>query len=431
MRPVTAEFEHPRVAFQTLGCKLNQAETELMARQLQEAGCMLVNPDQEADIFIVNTCTVTHVADRKSRHFLRMAKRRNPAALVVATGCFAGRLEAIGGFDGVDLILGNQDKLNLKQILTDLHLINISGAHSCLTATGHTRSFIRIQDGCSNYCSYCIVPFVRGTEKSLPAAEIINQIRQRLVENYQEVVLTGTEIGRYHHDGMDLAGLIRSVLGETGIQRVRLSSLQPQEITASLIDLWQDQRLCRHFHLSLQSGSGDVLKRMNRRYTPQFYRDTIDFIRSKIPGVAITTDVIVGFPGETEKEFEESRRYFEEIGFSRIHVFPYSLRKGTAAAGMSHQIDPATKRKRTQIMLDLSKQSLKLFNQKFIGQILPVLFEQQDGEYWAGLTDNYLKVYVKSDQDLTSRICPVKCRALKGEGILGEIVAGKATPVSS
>jgi len=425
LRKITAEFEHPRVAFQTLGCKLNQAETELMARQLQEAGCILVNPDQEADIFIVNTCTVTHVADRKSRHFLRMAKRRNPSALVVAAGCFADQLKVADGFAGVDLVLNNQDKLNLTQILKDLHLIKIDEACSSITATIRNRSFIRIQYGCSNYCSYCIVPFVRGGEKSLPVREIISQIKQRIDEGYQEVVLTGTEIGLYNRDDIDLTGLIRTVLGETSIRRLRLSSLQPQEITTSLIDLWQDPRLCRHFHLSLQSGSGSVLKRMNRRYTPQLYRDTVDLIRSKIPGVAITTDVIVGFPGETEQEFEESRRYCEEVGFSRIHVFPYSRREGTAAAGMSYQIDPLTKRKRTQIMLALSKRNLKLFNQKFIGHVLPVLFEQQDGEYWTGLSDNYIKVYVKSNQDLTNRMYPVKCCSIKGEGILGEIIFTK------
>ncbi|MFC2070907.1 radical SAM protein, partial [Chloroflexota bacterium] len=261
-----------KIAFETLGCKLNQAETELLARQFSAAGHSLVSPAENADIYVLNTCTVTRAADAKSRHLLRLAYRRNPGSTVVATGCYAHRCpDVLVKIDGVNFVIGNDEKSSLYRLLEE------SGPLSSLTSTTkdesnihthnlRTRSFIKIQDGCSNFCSYCIVPLVRGKEKSLPADWIISEIKQRKSEGFLEVVLTGTEIGSYDYDGTGLKGLLERILNDTGITRLRLSSLQPQEFSPEFINLWQDSRLCPHFHLSLQSGSDSVLRRMNRCY---------------------------------------------------------------------------------------------------------------------------------------------------------------------
>ncbi len=321
------------VAMETLGCKLNQAETEHLARQLAEAGCKIVDPDEKADIYILNTCTVTHVADRKSRHLLRMAHRNNPHARIIALGCYAERAaNELSKIEGVDMVAGNEAKLNLQQLLVDHGFLKPCGMKSNSDHHNRTRSFIKAQDGCNNYCSYCIVPLVRGREKSLPPEQVIDEIKQRITDGYQEVVLTGTEIGRYQYGGMDLKGLLERILRDTDVRRLRLSSVQPQEISLELIRLWQNPRLCRHFHMSLQSGSDTVLQRMNRRYTSEDFSGAVGLIRSVIPDAAITTDIIVGFPGETDDEFQESYDFCRRMEFSRIHVFPYSPREGTGAA---------------------------------------------------------------------------------------------------
>ncbi|MDD5703465.1 MAG: MiaB/RimO family radical SAM methylthiotransferase, partial [Dehalococcoidales bacterium] len=318
------------VALETLGCKLNQSETELLARQLAEAGYTLVSPTENPDIYILNTCTVTHVADRKSRHLLRMARQRNPRSRIIALGCYAdsgGR--DISGIEGIDLIVGNESKDNLKRLLSGLNPPGLPTPASVPDRLDRTRSFIKAQDGCNNFCAYCIVPLVRGREKSLSPEQVINEIRQRVADGYQEIVLTGTEIGRYSYDGLCLPGLLRRILRETDIKRLRLSSLQPREIDADLIRLWEDPRLCRHFHLALQSGSETVLQRMGRHYSPDDFSFAAGVIRRQMPEAAVTTDVIVGFPGETDKEFAETCSFCRNMEFARIHVFPYSPRKGT------------------------------------------------------------------------------------------------------
>ena len=318
-----------KIALDTLGCKLNQAETELLAKQFAEAGYRLVSSVDRADVYILNTCTVTHIADSKSRHRLRLAHRQNPDALIIATGCYAQRAhQELAQIDGVSLVVGNEQKLNLLQLLEESGYIGSPACGQGNSASSHitgfrTRAFIKIQDGCNSFCSYCIVPLVRGREKSLPVDQVVAEIKSRLANGYKEVVLTGTEIGSYNYNGVNLSGLLERILAEVDITRLRLSSLQPQEISPELIRLWRDRRLCHHFHLSLQSGSDGVLNRMKRRYSVSDYQQAVSLIRASVPEAAITTDIIVGFPGETDKEFQESYDFCWQMEFARIHVFSY------------------------------------------------------------------------------------------------------------
>ncbi len=410
------------VALETLGCKLNQAETEQLTLELIAAGCQIVSTKQSADLYILNTCTVTHVADRKSRHFVRLAHRLNPLAHIVVIGCYAERAAAeVAAIEGVDLVIGNNQKEQLIEILRSAGYIPVDGASERFLAHNRTRSFVKAQDGCNNACSFCIVPLVRGTENSLPAEQVIKAIKNRVDVGFSEVVLTGTEIGSYRDGDLDMGALLKRILGETKLLRLRLSSLQPEEIKAELVALWQDSRLCRHFHISLQSGSNGVLKRMNRHYTIRDYAEKIELLRRSLPDTAVTTDVIVGFPGETEQEFEDSYAFCRGIKFSRLHIFPYSARQGTAAAIMLGQITPAIKKERSQRMIELAENSRNEFNNRFIGQTAEVLFEQCAGGIWTGLTGNYIKVGVRSKTDLSNHLARVKLLELQGEGLLGEL----------
>jgi threonylcarbamoyladenosine tRNA methylthiotransferase MtaB len=313
-----------KIAFETLGCKLNQAETETLARNFSDAGHELVKQVEDADIYILNTCTVTQTADSKSRHLIRQARRRNPYARIVVTGCYAERAPLdLENLDEADVVVGNQGKTSLiKRLERDGYLKRLLTVVQWKRFYFRTRAFIKIQDGCQNFCAYCIVPYVRTLEKSKPDSEIVEQVKQRVKEGCQEVVLTGTRIGGYNYNGLRLVDLVEQILSETDIRRLRLSSLQPQEISVELLKLFQNNRLCPHFHLSLQSGSDSVLKRMRRRYTSGEYEKMTATIRALVPNVAVTTDVIVGFPGETKKEFEESLNFCHRLNFARIHVFP-------------------------------------------------------------------------------------------------------------
>jgi threonylcarbamoyladenosine tRNA methylthiotransferase MtaB len=413
------------VAFDTLGCKLNQAETESLTDKFAESGYRIVSPDDEFDVYVLNTCTVTQIADRKGRHLLRMAHRRNPEAVLVAAGCYAEHAAGdLLKIEGVKLVVGNADKMNLPQLLKESRLVSAGGVvinGGEVDANPRTRSFIGIQDGCNNFCSYCIVPYVRGREKSVSPDMIIKEINDKVLHGYREMVLTGTEIGSYSYDGLNLKGLIDIILKETTIERLRLSSLQPQEVTPDLIALWKNERLCPHFHLSLQSGSDTVLKRMKRLYTTDDYLNAVALIRSIAGEAAITTDVIVGFPGEMDDEFLESYDFCKKIGFARIHVFSYSKRRGTAASIMPDQISPQVKKKRSDTMLKLAEESANTFHSKFIGKTLRVLWEQADNGIWSGYSANYIKVFTESDRDLTNLICDVSIQHFYGGGVWGEI----------
>ncbi|MDP2729658.1 MAG: tRNA (N(6)-L-threonylcarbamoyladenosine(37)-C(2))-methylthiotransferase MtaB [Dehalococcoidales bacterium] len=413
-----------KIALETLGCKLNQAETESLARQFTEAGHRLVSSVDEADIYILNTCTVTHTADAKSRHLLSQAHRRNPEALLAVTGCYAQRLpRELAQIDGVNLVAGNNEKTRLLPLLEEYlnRTTYIKGDDSAShKPVFRTRSFIKIQDGCNSFCSYCIVPLVRGREKSLPADRVVAEVRQRVADGVKEVVLTGTEVGSYHSDGVDLKRLLENILAETDVARLRLSSLQPREISPELVGLWRNRRLCPHFHLSLQSGSDTVLRRMRRQYSAGSYQEAVSLIRRLLPDAAITTDIITGFPGETEEEFEESHELCRQLEFARIHVFAYSPRQGTQASRLPYQISAQVKKQRSRKMLALARESARNFRQKFLGKIMPVLWEQQSGGLWSGYTDNYIKVNTRSDDDLTNKILPVKLVKVRGDGVWGE-----------
>ena len=404
-----------KVALDTLGCKLNQAETELLARQFAEAGYRLVSLVDEADVYILNTCTVTHIADSKSRQLLRLAHRRNPHALVVATGCYAQRVpQELAQIEGVSLVVSNDEKPHLLRLLQESGYPSSQTSIQKGSAVNHypafrTRAFIKVQDGCNSFCAYCIVPLVRGREKSLPAEQVVAEVGHRAADSYKEVVLTGTEIGSYNYSGISLKGLLEHILAETDVARLRLSSLQPQEIYPEFIGLWSDSRLCPHFHLSLQSGSNKVLSRMKRHYCVSDYQGAVSLIRALVPKAAITTDIIVGFPGETDVEFEESYELCRQLQFARIHVFTYSPRQGTQAAQLPHQISAQVKKERSQKMLALARESAQNFRQRFLGKTMTVLWEKQSGDgVWSGLTDNYIKVYTRSNEDLTNKLLPVK-----------------------
>jgi threonylcarbamoyladenosine tRNA methylthiotransferase MtaB len=309
---------------------------------------------------------------------------------------------------GVDLVFDNRQKMDLVSRLEESGYLSPPSVPAPTKADFRTRAFVRVQDGCNNFCAYCIVPLVRGGERSLPADGVISEIKQRSAEGDKEVVLTGTEIGAYNHQDVGLAGLLKCILKETGIARLRLSSLQPPEITPELLELWCDERLCRHFHLSLQSGSDSVLQRMGRRYNTADYKRAVAQIRKAVPDAAITTDIIVGFPGESDVEFRESCDFAKQTQFARIHVFPYSPRPGTKAAAMPNHVEDRIKQERSRKMLALGRACVRNFRKRFLGQTVMVLWEKQTGGVWSGLTDNYIRVFTKSDQDLTNQLLPVK-----------------------
>jgi len=419
-----------RVAFYTLGCKLNQAETESLANRFSKAGFQLVSPGDGADIYIANTCTVTHIADRKSRHWLRLARRRNPQALIIATGCYAQRSrQELAQL--ADLVVDNTEKKNLLALTQTLSLEGIglgegeTKQSQMLAATVRTRSLIKIQDGCHSPCTYCIVPKVRPHEYSLPASQIIDEVKQKVALGYKEVVLTGTKVGSYRDGSADLRDLVQRILTSTGIERLRLSSLQPSEISSEFLALWQDEKLCRHFHLALQSGSETVLQRMKRSYSLDQYQRTVNLIKEMIPEAAITTDIMVGFPGESDAEFEQSYSFCQQAGFANIHVFPFSTRPETAAAGMPEQLKDKVKKERNQRMLELSRSCRRRFCEQFLGQTMPVLWEKETSPgsgIYSGLTGNYIRVFTGSEKSLSNEIIPVKLVGFHNQGMRGEVI---------
>jgi len=379
------------VSLDTLGCKLNKAESDSLGRSLADIGCELVTPDDNPGVYILNTCTVTHVADRKSRHLLRLARRRNPNCLIVATGCYAERAsQELERMTEVDLVIGNGDKARLPYMLKQHMQGDGPGAR-------HPRR-----------------------ECSREADEVVNDVRRSADEGYREVVLTGTRIGSYRGG---LGSLIQRVLDETEVRRLRLSSLQAPEITPDLLGLWQDSRLCRHFHIPLQSGSDTVLQRMGRRYTAADYRLAVCQIRERIPDVAITTDIMVGFPGETPEEFAESYRFCDQTAFAGIHVFQYSARPGTRAAHMGVTIADNIRKERSEAMLRLAKITSYNFRSRYISRYIDVLWEQRSsGGLWSGLTDNYIKAITQSDEHLANRCLPAKVSACSADYVTAELV---------
>lgn len=418
------------VALQTVGCKLNQAETDSLARRFLEAGYQVVAPHHATDIYVLNTCTVTHIADRKCRKLLRLAHRRRPDTLIVVTGCYAERTPAeLSSIEGVGLIIGNRDKESLLEIIGDK-----ANGHRARSLRGRpqslslrTRALVRIQEGCSRPCSFCIVPLVRGPERSRSREEIIAEVKARLAEGYKEVILTGTRIGRYGQDG-GLIELIGHILEESDMKRLRLSSLEPTDLTPDLLRLWEDSRLCPHIHLPLQNGSDPVLERMSRGYSTADYLRAARLAREAIPNLALTTDIMVGFPGETQEEFNDSYSFCERMGFANMHVFPYSARPGTRAARMEKTVEDREKRQRMHAMLDLAKRSSQRFREYFLGRKVDVLWEGNKDGNWVGLTDNYLRVFLPSQAVLANELLAANLIAQKEDGLWGELATQRLEP---
>ena len=415
------------VALTTLGCKLNQAETEELTRRFLKAGFRVVDYDGIVDVYVINTCTVTHVADRKSRQLIRHARRANPSALVVATGCYVDVApNEVVQVDQIDLVVANDDKPRIAELVNEA-LGNMTDARIPETELHidpalRTRAFVKIEEGCNKFCTFCIVPVARGRERSVPIEEVVSSVARRVDAGHREIVLTGVHVGTYGKDlkgepEIDLTDLVRALLERTGVERLRLSSIEPMDFHPGLLAIWENDRVCRHIHLPLQSGSDSVLRRMRRRYDPTSFVRTIERIRAAIPDVAITTDVIVGFPGETDAEFQETYDLAREIGFAGIHVFKYSPRRGTVAAKMPEQVPYQVKKTRGDAMMRLASQSAASFRRGYLGETLDVLFETQattpHGHLWEGLTDNYVRVFAACEDDLTNQVCQTE--------ILGEI----------
>ncbi len=414
-----------RVYLTALGCKLNQSEVESWVRQLDQRGCTIVDDPAQADVSIINTCTVIHVAERKSRQLVRRLRRANPNARIIITGCYAEmQPDAAAALCEAAEVVPMANKPQLAQTLrigTEPSVLAQETALQRLPGL-RTRAFVPIQDGCDNACTYCIVRVARGRQRSRSVSEVIDEIRAREAEGYREVVLTGVHIGAFGRErGENLPDLVAGILSETQIARVRLSSIEPWDLSPALLPLWENPRLCRHLHLPLQSGSDSTLKRMNRHYSTAEFHTLVDRARQAIPDVAITTDVIVGFPGETDDEFEESAQFIASIGFARIHVFPYSSRPGTAAARMTNQVPPEVKEARGQQMRAIGRASGLKFRQRFVGRTMDVLWESCHNADWEGLTDNYLRVRVSSELDLHNLILPAQLLALDNGGLRGEL----------
>ena len=422
-----------RIYLSSLGCKLNQSEMDALGRQLAAGGHELVAAPTEADLCVLNTCAVTHVAAQKSRQMLRRMHRDNPQARLVATGCYAElNPEDLVDLPGVERVAGNQDKDRLAELLGEKE----PGPDAIEPVPGvsrvRTRALVKIQDGCDNSCTYCVIRVARGPQRSRPAGEILAEVQARLAAGHQEIVLTGVHIGAYGRDReqeageKDLWGLVGQILAETDVPRLRLSSIEPWDLAEQAFRLWEEPRLCRHLHLPLQSGCNATLRRMARRYTAEEFTAWVTAARAAIPGLAVTSDVIVGFPGETDDEFAESLAFVREIGFSRVHVFPYSVRPGTPAARMPGQVPAQIRAERARAMRAVGSASQREFSEGFVGETLSVLWESQREReggttVWSGLTDNYMRVTADSSADLGNRILPTRLVALAGNVLLGEV----------
>ena len=421
-----------RIYVGSLGCKLNQSEMDALSGRLTAGGHQVVAAPAEADLCVLNTCAVTHVAAQKSRQALRRLHRDNPQARLIATGCYAQLTpEDLCELPGVEIVVGNREKDRLEGLLGDSAMGTEAVGPASSVHRTRTRALIKIQDGCDNACTYCIIRVARGPQRSRPAGEILAEVRARLAAGHQEIVLTGVHIGAYGRDRQrqldkhDLWGLVSQILDETDVPRLRLSSIEPWDLSEQAFQLWDDPRLCRHLHLPLQSGCNATLRRMARRYTTAEFHAWVTAARAAIPDLAATTDLIVGFPGETDDEFAETLAFVQNMSFSRVHVFPYSLRTGTPAARMPGQVPAQVKAQRARDLRAIASASQRAFSQSFVGQTLGVLWESHretdDGILWSGLTDNYLRVYTRSSVNLANTLVPTRLVALTGNDLQGEV----------
>lgn len=429
-----------KAALHNLGCKVNAYETEAMQHLLEEAGYEIVPFTQKADVYVINTCSVTNMADRKSRQMLHKAKKNNPDSIVVAAGCYVQTSEKEVLNDlSVDIVIGNDRKHDLVRLLEEYSLDSVNdtvddindGKHDFEElfidqTKEHTRAFIKVQDGCNQFCSYCIIPYARGRVRSRRFENVIAEVERLAANGFKEVVLTGIHLSSYGVDFEEATGLlelIQAVNAVKGIERIRLGSLEPKIVTEHFAsELSKLDKICPHFHLSLQSGCDATLKRMNRKYTTKEYERGCELLRKYFVHPDITTDVIVGFPGETEEEFEQTKAYLEHIHFYEMHIFKYSKRKGTRAAVMPDQIDEQVKAARSEKLIALGHDMSKEFRKFYIGKNEEVLFEEKavigDKEYFVGYTKEYVKVAKKTDENLENQIVSGRISGMLTDEIL-------------
>lgn len=433
----------PRVAFTTLGCKVNQFETEVMEGLFKQRGYEIVSFNQVADVYVINTCSVTHLGEKKSRQIIRRAIRINNKATVAVAGCYAQispkEIEAI---EGVKVIVGTQDRHRIVDLVEQtinakvpMNVVsNIMDAEyfediPLFDAPGRTRAFLKVQEGCTNFCTYCIIPYARGPLRSRPLQSVIRETENLVVAGFKEIVLTGIHLGAYGRDlegNVTLVDVVKAVLSVTGLVRLRLGSLESIEVSEELIAIMQqDDRLCNHLHLPLQAGDDKVLKAMNRHYTLNEYQQLINGIKAQVEDIAISTDIIVGFPGETAEMFDNALQFVEKMNFSRMHIFPYSRRSGTPAAEYPEQVAEDEKKHRVQRMQKIAEQKTAEFQQRFLHKQVTVLFEmesQRKDSIIDGLTGNYVRVYAKGDKGMQGKPYKVLLEKPYHDGIWGKIV---------
>ncbi|WP_338835043.1 Threonylcarbamoyladenosine tRNA methylthiotransferase MtaB [Moorella humiferrea] len=432
----------PRVALVSLGCKVNQNELEAMKHLFREAGYEIVPFSQKADVYVVHTCTVTHISDRKSRQYIRRARRANPDAVVAVTGCYAqvapGEVMSI---PGVDVIIGTRDRRQLVELVEKARregiTVNAVRPHEAgeafeelpLVEVSRARAFLKIQEGCEEFCTYCIVPYARGPFRSRAPEAVLKEVQRLVAAGYLEIVLTGVHTGAYGRDlpgGPDLAGLLRQIVQIPGLKRLRISSIDPLDFTPDLKEvLTGEEIICPHYHIPLQSGDDEILRRMGRRYDARYYLDLIASLRARRPRAAFTSDVMVGFPGETEEQFQNTMRVVKEAGLAAIHVFPYSPRRGTPAAAMPDQVDPAVKKERERRLLQLGRKLSRQYAREFLQETMEVLVERalagRPGVF-EGHTGNYLQVAFPAAVDPTGSLVAVRLEELRGSLIWGKLV---------
>lgn len=434
-----------KVAFYTLGCKVNQYETEAMLEMFKEDGYEQVGSEDYADVYVINTCTVTHMSDRKSRQYIRRMKKKNPNAIIAVVGCYSQvSPEEILEIEEVNLVMGTNERRTIVDEIKKLEVVQGDRKASTVDdimkvrafeeieisqSNGRTRAFMKIQDGCDRFCTYCIIPYARGGKvRSRDMESIVNEAKTLAENGYEEVVLTGIHVASYGKDLKEeqasLLDVIKKINEIDGIKRIRTSSVEPILFTDEFVnEVSKMEKVMPHYHLSLQSGCDKTLERMNRRYTTEEYKEIVDKLRSEIPNVTITTDVIVGFPGETEEEFEQTYNFLKDIELSQMHIFKYSPRKGTKAADMKDQISPQIKHERSEKLLQLNKENFEKFASRMVGKEFEVLFEQKTEENkYEGLTPNYLKTFVNYNEDICGKILKVKITEVKDEYVEGILV---------
>jgi len=432
-----------KAAFYTLGCKVNQYETEAMIELFKKDHYEIVSFDEYADVYVINTCTVTNLGDRKSRQMIRRAKKVNPDSIVAVVGCYVQTApEEVKAIEGVNIIVGTDQRSKIidlirkyeeehKMITAVDNIMNVKSFEelSVSQLEGRTRAYLKIQEGCNQYCSYCIIPYARGPIRSRHPENIIKEVKSLVNNGFKEIVLTGIHVASYGKDleDMDLLKIIEMVHTIEGLKRIRLSSIEPSIVTEEFVKRLKDlPKICPHFHLSLQSGCDATLRRMNRKYDTQKYKKAVELLRENIEDIALTTDLIVGFPGETEEEFKASYNFVKEIGFAQIHVFKYSPRKGTPAAKMTNQISPEIKDERSHQMILLGEELQRNFLEKHVGKVLEVLFEHSidpQKDLYEGYTSNYLKAIASSKEKIENEILKVEVKEVKNDALIGNIIS--------